>query len=377
VLARIVSRAAPDGFTPTRGRLGSQEATTGTGTVTARGELYVCTWLFAESEADESAYPQVPGRPSSPTFQATYWRCVAVFFATSYRQQPHARHVLFTNTETIPSISGVDLRAFLQRLDVEIVRLPLTYVAPQRHFDAWRNQFYVFDIANHLGERIREDDAALLLDSDCVWIADASALHQSIRRDGVLTYVETYPVDWPANGMTREDMRAVSSDLLGYQVPHPLVYCGGEFLAATGRELQRLRPEIDIAWQALLNRQERGEAAFNEEAQLLSHVYYKLGYPLGNGDPFVRRIWTGSFGSLNTALPHDHGLVVWHLPLEKRFGLARIFAAVADPDSKFWSIPLGRPFREYLGANLGVPRNSPTKKLRDFGRRVHDKLRYR
>lgn len=341
------------------------------------GDLYVCTWLFAESEVDESSYPQVRGKPSSRTFQSIYWRCVVAFFATSYRHQPRAKHLLLTNVETLPSLSGVDLGVFLKRLGVEVVRLPLTHATPPGHYHAWRNQFYVFDIASYLARRIRASDAAIVLDADCVWISDAGPIHEALHRDGVLTYVENYPLDWPVNGFTREDMRVVASELLGHDVPHPLLYCGGEFLAATGAELRRLDAEIAIAWQELLARYTRGERVFNEEAQMLSHVYYKLGYPLGNAAPYIRRIWTGSFGAFNTSMPDDLGLVVWHLPHEKRLGIRRLFRAIVDPTSRFWSVEPGREMRDYLGKALGVPDNSLGKKLRDLAWRTSDKLRSR
>ncbi len=337
-------------------------------------ELYVCTWLFAESEVNESSYPQVPGRPSSHRFQSTYWRCVAAFFATSYRHQPHVRHLLFTNVETLPLVSGVDMAALLDRFEVEVVRLPLTHVTPPGHYHVWRNQFYVFDIVSYLTQRTDDRDAVLVLDADCVWISDAGPIREALNRDGILTYVETFPVDWRDSGLTREDMRVLASALLGYEVPHPLVYCGGEFIAATGAELRRLEVEIAIAWQALLTRYAKGQQVFNEEAQMLSHIYYKMGYPLGNGDPYVRRIWTGSFGAYNTAMPRDLGLIVWHLPLEKRLGIRRLFTQIGDPTSRFWSVDLGSDMRDYLGATLGVPRNRIVKKLRDFGRRTADKL---
>jgi hypothetical protein len=342
-----------------------------------RGDLYVCTWLFAESEGDESTYPQVHGRSSSQAFQATYWRCVALFFASSHRHHPHAKHLLFTNVENLPSVSGVDMGVLLERLGIEVVRLPLTFATPQGHFHAWRNQFYVFDITAYLAQRVADRDAILLLDSDCVWIRNADAIHEALDRDGLLTYVISFPIDWIESGLTREDMRAISSDLLRREVRNPLEYCGGEFLAATGAELRRLQSEVVTTWNELLARYADGKKVFNEEAQLLSHVYEKLGCPLGNGNPFVRRIWTGSFGAFNTALPYDLGLVVWHLPLEKKFGIRRLFPAVADPASRLWSTVVGDELRDYLGANLGVPRNDFLKSLRDLVRRALDRMPHR
>ena len=315
------------------------------------------------------------GRPSSEAFQAVYWRCVVVFFATSYRVQPETKHLLFTNVESLPEVDGVDIAPVLERLGVEIVRLPLTYTTPPTYYGAWRNQFYVFDILRYLDNRLDAHDSAILLDSDCVWIASAGSMKDALARDGVLTYIQHYSPEWEVNGLNRAQMARIASSLLGVEVPHPLLYCGGELIAATGAELPRLVSEVDATWSRLLERHERGEPTFNEEGQTLSYVYFKLGYPLGTGNAFIRRIWTGSLGSYNNTLPDDHGLVVWHLPTEKRFGIGRLFPLVLDPGSEFWSVPVGREFRESLGSFLGVPRNDPRKKGKDFLRRVSDRLR--
>jgi hypothetical protein len=339
------------------------------------GELYVCTWLYAESPDEESVYYQSRGHPSSESFQAVYWRCVALFFATSCRHQPEARHVLFTNVEAIPTVDGQDVEALLRRFGVQVILLPLTFQTPPGYYHAWRNQFYVFDILFRLNEDVGDEDAVLVLDSDCVWIASAAPMQDALRRDGVLTYVQPYAPDWPANGLTREEMRNVANRLSGVDVPHPLIYCGGELVAATGAELTRITSEVELTWRGLMDLHRQGEPVFTEEGQTLSYVYDKLGYPLGNGSPFVRRIWTGSLGAHNTALPEDHGLVVWHLPAEKRFGIERLFPQVFDPRSELWSRPLGRELPEYLGSHLGVPSNSLRKRARDFGRRAADRFR--
>jgi hypothetical protein len=341
----------------------------------AGGELYVCTWLYAESPDEESTYYQSRGHPSSEAFQAVYWRCVAVFFATSFRQQPAVRHVLFTNVEDLPVVDGLDLEALLERLGVHVIRLPLTFATPSGYYHAWRNQFYAFDILRYLRDDLREDDSAVVLDSDCVWIAGAGPMQEALQRDRVLTYVHPYPPEWPVNGLTRTQMSQVASRLAGVDIPQPLIYCGGELVAATGAELTRITSEVELTWRGLMDLHRQREPVFTEEGQTLSYVYDKLGYPLGNGSPFVRRIWTGSLGAHNTAHPDDRGLVVWHLPTEKRFGIDRLFPQTFDPDSHLWSLPVGRELREYLGSHVGVPRNSLTKQGRDFRRRIVDRLR--
>ena len=340
-------------------------------------ETHVCTWIYVESEDEESAYSQMRGRPSSDAFQAVYWRCVCVFFATSHRQQPNVRHLLFTNVETLPRVDGVDIASFMDRLGVEVVRLPLTFATPQEYYSAWRNQFYVFDIVGYLSRRLELQESAILLDSDCVWIASAQSMADAMARDGALTYIQHYSPEWNTNGLTRTELASIASGLLGAEVAHPLLYCGGELIAATGAELSRLASEIELTWGQLMKLHEHGEPKFNEEGQTLSYIYHKLGYTRGNGNAFVRRIWTGSLGSYNNVLSDDNGLVLWHLPTEKRFGFRRLFPQAVQRSSTFWAIPIGRPFREYLGSYLGVPRNTPRKQAGDFLKRLSDRARER
>lgn len=341
------------------------------------GELFICTWLYADSADELGAHYQVRGRSSSNRFQAIFWRCVALFFATSVRQQPEARHVLFTNVTSLPMVDDVSMAAFLESLDVEIVRLPLTFRAPSDYYPEWRSQFYVFDILKYLDRNLGPYDCAMLLDSDCVWVSDAGPLWEAVRRDGALTYVVTYDPEWKANGLTRGDMSDIASALLGREVRHPLIYCGGEFVAATAAEIHRLASETTIVWEQLMERHSRKESVFHEEAHTLSYVYYKLGYPLGNGDPFIRRIWTDSLRPPNNASKHDHGLIVWHVPAEKRLGIRRLFPSATRTTSLLWTLPTDGDVQRYLGAALGVPRSSVGKRIRDLGRRVNERIRSR
>jgi hypothetical protein len=339
----------------------------------AKAERYLCTWLYGDSAAEQLAHYQVRGDSSSDAFQAIYWRSVALFFATSLRQEHTARHVLFTNLTSLPTVDGVSMASLLDRLEVEVVRLPLTFATPPGYYHQWRNQFYVFDMIHHFARSLDDGDSAVVLDSDCVWVASAEPVWEAIRRDGLLTYVVQYDPEWKNNGLSRRDMSSIAGSLLGRELPHPLVYCGGELLAATGAEFRRLAPEADRVWGQLMERHARGEPVFYEEGQTLSYLYYKLGYPAGNGDPFVRRIFTDALRGGNNASPHDYGLVAWHVPLEKRLGIRRLFARVADETSSFWSLSLDPDFRHYLGAALGVPRNSMRKRVLDLARRSADK----
>ncbi len=340
------------------------------------------TWMYGEPEGEESFYPAVGGNTSAPSFQAVYWRCVATFFATSARQNPHAHHVLFTNFEQVPRVDGFDLAALLARLGVETVRLPFTYLPPEGYFGSWRNQFYIFDIIHHLAGRLAPDDTALVLDSDCVWVRPADEMVGATAACGLLTYEVAYPEGMDVHGLSRRDMGALYRDLLGADwtgtdepvaVPAAPPYHGGELFAATGRAVQQVAERIDPLWDEMLGRFRRGAPKFNEEAQALSFLYHALGYPGGTADPFIRRIWTTLFRS-EPALPSDQDLTLWHLPAEKRYGIRYLFEGMKRERSRFWTTPLGEPFRAYLGRQLGVPRRTPQKLIRDTASGLAHKL---
>ena len=338
------------------------------------GKRHICTWLYGDSASEQSAHYQVRGTSSSDEFQAIYWRSVALFFATSFRQEHTARHVLFTNLTSLPTVDGVSMEALLDRLEVEIVRLPLTFTTPPGYYHQWRNQFYVFDILRHFAESLGESDSAVVLDSDCAWVSSAEPMFEALRRDSLLTYVVPYDPDWKNNGLSRRDLSRIAGALLGREVSHPLVYCGGELLAGTGEAFRRLVPEAELVWAQLMERHTAGQSVFFEEGQTLSYLYYKLGHPLGNGDPYVRRIFTDALRSGNNASEHDHGLVAWHVPLEKRLGIRRLFGSVTDDASPFWTLSPDPDLRRYLGAALGIPRNPVRKRVLDLARRGADKV---
>ena len=337
------------------------------------GEL-ISTWLYADSADEQSDHYQVRGGSATAEFQAVYWRSVAVFFATSVRQNPETRRVLFTNVATPPVVDGVSIAAFLESLDVELVQLPLTFRTPVGYYHEWQNQFYIFDILQWLAGHLDPSDAAVVLDSDCVWVSDVQPLWDALRRDGCLTYVVKYDPEWKNNGLSRSDMSRIAGGLLNREVRHPLVYCGGELMALTGAEARVLREESEVVWKQLLERHARSEEVFYEEGQTLSYLYYKLGYPLGNGDPFVRRIFTDALGSHNNADAHDNGLVIWHVPLEKRLGIRRVFATLPTKTAPLWTLERGQPLRQYLGSMVGIPNTPLQKRVRDLARRGADKL---
>lgn len=337
--------------------------------------MNICTWFYAESSGGESTYYQMAGRSSSRRFQEVYWRCIVVFFASSIRNNPEARHILFANISRAPVVDGLDVHVFLQQLGVEFVQLPFTFQPPEGYYSAWRNQFYIFDIIRYLHEHATEANA-IVLDSDCVWIQPGTPLDDAITRNEVLTYAVSYPPDYPLNGLSRYDMQRLFGELSGRGFPYPPIYCGGEIFAASPAGIEHLNACLDSFWASQLDRHAHGMQKCLEEAHALTYLYYQHKYAIGTANPFVKRIWTNVPFRYRTDLPNDYGLIVWHLPLEKQWGgFALLFELARNQESAFWTVPTGVPFANLMGQRLGVARRSPARALRYTAKAFYFKFR--
>lgn len=334
----------------------------------------IATWLYAESEAEQSHYPRVTGEgaASSDRFQAVYWRCAVVSLATSRRLNAGATHVFYTNLDVLPTIDGHDLNALFAAWGVETVTLPYAFLPPDGYYDQWRSQFYVLDILRHLAGRLGDRDVAVLLDSDIVWTHPATRLAAATRRAGALTYDIGLDPDERMHGLTLRGMGALYGEVLealhidrpAPEAPPP--YTGGEIVAATGATLRRMDALFDGLWAEMLRRHAAGLPRFYEESHALSFLYYALDILDGTANPFVRRIWT-ALPDGNDARPTDLSLTLWHVPDQKRTGFQHLFADVMTPDSAFWALSPGDAFRRYVGRFLSIPSRTLGTLAREMG----------
>ena len=322
----------------------------------------IATWIYCEPSGEESRYPQVSGNPSSPQFQAVYWKCVATFFASSIRCNPNSPHVLFTTSSTIPRIEGVDLAALFSKWNIKVVTVPFTYIPPIGYYGLWRNQFYILDLIKYLAKVNDPEASYLILDSDCVFNKPIADLESDLQRDDLLTYDCELSPNEVANGLDSHDLMLLYNELGLVRITPP-AYFGGEFFAATNVAIQRLASEIDSLWSVCLDRHHKGLKKFNEEAHFLSFLYYKLGYVNTSANSYIGRLWTQR--KFRNTTDSDLSLAIWHLPAEKKYGLQRIYKQAVQCKTKFWRLNIGEEYTKYLGAYLGVPRASKLKYLQD------------
>lgn len=308
---------------------------------------YICTWIYLDSPDESSEYPQVGKGSHLPDFQKVYWKCVAVFFATSIRFNPERNHVLFSNKkwDELPVVDGFDMSVFLREQGVTLETIPLSWQTPPGYFGKWRNQFYIFDILKSIEAKYSDDDRFVILDSDCVINRPLDGLFKAIEKDGLLVLPMPYTDTANINGVTREDMKTIFTELDGKDTGQNPLYYGGEVFAATTRVIRKINNIAPGLWEKMMERHQNGQVKLNEEAHFLSYCYYKIGV-FGLLDQFIKRIWTSpQYSNVESS---DVQLPIWHLPSEKKGGIALLFKRLKAGKSIEFS-------PDEMGKYVGIP----------------------
>lgn len=290
-----------------------------------------------------------------------YWQCVTVFFATSVRCNPTARHVLYTNDRGPTTWRGHDYKAFLRELGVDIRQMPFERFQPPAGFsEKFRNGFYKLEVMQALAQ----PDAgahSLLLDSDCVWTRPEPGLEAALRAGQLLLFDISGEPDTEVIGLSRRHIGTLYRQIFpGYptETPH---YFGGELVGGSRSCFADIMATLTPMWQHIVAaypdeppRFANGESIFDGDEYLTILAYNCLPRPWMDARAFIRRIWTAY--RYSDVRPSDLHLPIWHLPSEKLQGLPVLSRLVLNPRSRFWQVPLPELGR-YLGRYLGVPRS--------------------
>ena len=335
--------------------------------------IMIATWFVADAKGEASKFAQVSGDSSTQEFQAVYWRCVAVFFATSKMQNPSARHVFFTNT-SLPIIDGLDFSEYFTKLKVETVFLPITFRLPRTVIDAWGNQFYILDIIRYLA-LFRLADSYLVLDSDCVWTASADRIEAAIADKSCILYTlgdDAYLPSDSINGVTRQDMAQLAAQVFP-DIPTldrlaGISYHGGEIFGSTHQACVDINHDIDSLWhQRVITA--NGVSGYLEEAHFLSIIYRHRQYEPYSANSFIKRMWTGF--RYNNVCKEDVHFPIWHVPAEKRRGLRSLFRLIVR---RQFPQDIAR-CNALLRGSLGVPHKRADKFVFDLGAKIIEKSR--
>ena len=337
--------------------------------------LCIATWIVLDSAEEATNFPSVGWNSSRAAFQLVYWRCIAIFFATSRAHNPNERHVLFVNVD-VARAAPPEIVHHLNGLGVEVRRLPISYRLPSGSVTRWGNQFYVLNVLRDFAQS-NLGEALALVDSDCIVRRPLGGLVSAIREHRCLTYTlrprdqKNYEHGQLMNGMSHARMRDVLSEEFGVRMEREPLYHGGEFFAATRAFCKFLQPQSEALWARAVG--EAGLAdSIKEEAHFLSILAEANGIVPYTANGVIRRIWT-NFEDLNT-VPDDAKLAIWHVPAEKKYGIRRFWRHLQSAGMSGRMLS-GAEANRLSSRFIGVPRRDLCKLARDVAAKLLERGR--
>lgn len=342
----------------------------------------IATWLYQQDSGEGGTYAQVRGDSSSERFRDVYRRCVAVFFASARRAVPDAELKLFLNAPWCANATPIarQVTELLNQLGVGSEVVQYTFSPPSTWPPRWRNQFFVFDVLERLAGVGDHHDLLVLLDSDVVWSGDSRTadLWGAIEAAGVVAYDVDYSPEHAINGLTRRELTRLAHEFVpgDHADDECLHYYGGEFLAVRADGAKRIADAARAAWPIALERHTNGASTFAEEAHLLSFLLWQLEITPGEGQRFVKRLWTQPLKSQNVDTD-DTRLPLWHTPAEKRYGIRRLYERLAQEGVARWLAAEQQHWQALAARELGLPRNTSSKIAADVTFALVSRLRER
>ncbi len=327
---------------------------------------FICTWLCADEKGEESIFPQTGQLSSSKAHQDIYWRCLLVFFITSKRYNINETHLLFTNLKSLPYVDGRNMSEVLSTLGVKVVLTDFKYKTPKGYYGAFQNQFYEFSILEHIAQNNHQpEDHYLILDSDCIFIKPVADLFRAALPNGFISFEDSVQPDYVINGLSRNHLGEIYEELLQKKIHEIPSYHLGEFLLCSVANIKKIYNDFIELWPQLMERHSNGRKKFNEEAHTLSYLYFKNGLKANTSGGFMKRIWTNPLFYRNVEAT-DVSLVIWHLPAEKTFGLARLYNYFLNDMSNYGLELSEEEFLAVVQKSLGVPKLSFNMKVKYY-----------
>ncbi|WP_316809988.1 hypothetical protein [Pedobacter heparinus] len=316
---------------------------------------HICTWLCADEVGEESIYPQTGEKSSGKKHQQIYWRCVLLFYATSRRFNRSQKHLLFTNVKLLPIVDEISVQVMLKDMNVEVIHTDFKYKTPKGYFNLFQNQFYEFSILEYIIQHNNnQEDQYLILDSDCIFTKSVADLFEEAKPAGFISFEDACTTELVIHGLSRINMKHLYEDLSGASVNEIPGYHLGEFFLANVKNIRLIFKGFKELWPELMRRHEAGLPKFNEEAQTLSYLYYKNGFKSSTKTHYLKRIWTNPVFYRNVETS-DTEVSIWHLPAEKTFGLARLYAKLIIEPADYGFYLSHDIFINTVKTTLGIP----------------------
>ncbi len=284
------------------------------------------TWICLDDESNSSYFPSSKGFSSDKKTQDIYWRCLVSCMFTARKFNPSLTLAIFSNTDKLPFIDGVDLSLIFKKLNIDFYSTPFEFQTPPGYYEGWKNQFYEFSIFKFISQNPNFDknDNFCLIDSDCIINGNLDKMFDDINRNGSIEYKIEYSANQIINGNSRVDMKNIFSSLLNKEMDTVPYYYAGEYFGAKLSIIEEMMNEFEVLWPKLLSLHTQNLPRLHEEAHVLSYLYYKLNLENDIANIYIKRLWTDPTAYRNVQ-PEDANLLIWHLPAEKRNGFKKVF----------------------------------------------------
>lgn len=293
----------------------------------------LATWICLDSKENESYFPSSKGLSSDLKIQEIYWKCLISCLYTARYFNPNIRLLVFSNASNIPVIDSVDFKETFQKLKIEFHKVEFKYKTPLKYYGNWRNQFFEFSIFDYISNSDSFDlnDNFCLIDADCIITQSLDQLFNEIESKKFLHYLIQYEENYIINGLSRIQMKQVFENLSNIEITKTPNYYAGEFFASKIDGVKSVNNSFKVIWPKLLKFNLMGALVLNEEAHVLSYIYFENQCENSYGNNFIKRLWTDPTTMRNIELK-DEFLPIWHLPAEKRTGFKSFFKLLRNHD---------------------------------------------
>lgn len=231
----------------------------------------------------------------------------------------------------------------------------------------WGIVQYRYDVINKLCEIMNDDDQVIMLDTDVVCVGSLDNIFKEIEHRLCLFDVQ--------HSLDARDRRSILNNYLKIYPNEShceLIHYGGEFIGARKSDLVKV---LDESAKVIgLGNSTMGLVNFNDEhiTSIAVDNLKKQGLIVNNANAYIYRYWTSyNFRCPNFYLAatnyHYNPVVLWHLPVEKKFGIMKVYQYIIKRKKM--------PSTKKMAAWFGFPKITRTHMVSYFFVRVFDYLK--
>ena len=334
----------------------------------------LATWICLDSKENASYFPSSKGMSSDVEIQNIYWKCLACSMYTARYFNADLRLVVFSNAEVLPIIDGINFRELFKKLNIEFHITPFNFQTPEGYYGNWRNQFYEFSIFEYISNStfFINTDKFCLIDSDCIITNSLDRMFNQLDSNQFIHYLLDYSESHIINGISRKEMKSIFENLEQNPIDKIPAYYAGEFFATTILGVKQVYDTFKLLWPKLISLHEKKELILNEEAHVLSYIYFKLCQENNIANKFIKRLWTDPT-TLRNVQKGDHHLSIWHLPAEKRHGFKELFVFLSKYHFSIKKCDSAK-FLGQLESMFTVPKLTTKRKFYYFIKKIAKKI---